>query len=82
MLLVGDGPLRAELEALAAELGIAERVRFAGHSNEVPVALRASRHLRDRLEVRALRRRDPRGQGGGPAIVATRVNEIPEILAG
>ena len=27
---VGDGPVRAELEALAAQLGIAERVRFTG----------------------------------------------------
>ena len=27
---IGDGPLRAELQALAATLGIADRVRFAG----------------------------------------------------
>jgi colanic acid/amylovoran biosynthesis glycosyltransferase len=32
---IGDGPLRGELEALAGSLGIAERVRFAGAlSNE------------------------------------------------
>lgn len=30
VVLVGDGPLRAELERQAAALGIAERVRFAG----------------------------------------------------
>lgn len=30
LVLVGDGPLREELEALAAELDIAERVHFAG----------------------------------------------------
>jgi glycosyltransferase involved in cell wall biosynthesis len=34
LLLVGDGPLRGELEALAAELGIAGDVRFAGHRAE------------------------------------------------
>lgn len=28
--LVGDGPVRGELEALAAELGLADRVRFTG----------------------------------------------------
>ena len=41
MLLLGDGPLRGEMEALAASLGVADRVRFAGHSNDVPLALRA-----------------------------------------
>lgn len=29
--LVGDGPLRRDLERQAAELGVAERVRFTGH---------------------------------------------------
>lgn len=30
LVLVGDGPIRAELEALAGSLGLAERVRFVG----------------------------------------------------
>jgi rhamnosyl/mannosyltransferase len=30
LLVVGDGPLRGELETLAAELGIADRIRFLG----------------------------------------------------
>ncbi len=30
--IVGEGPLRAELEALARELGVADRVRFAGNA--------------------------------------------------
>ncbi len=33
--IVGDGELRAELEALAAELGVAERVFFAGYRSDV-----------------------------------------------
>lgn len=33
---VGAGPLRPELEALAAELGVAGRVRFTGHRGDVP----------------------------------------------
>lgn len=32
--IVGDGPERAALEALAAELGLAARVRFAGHVSD------------------------------------------------
>lgn len=31
--LVGDGPLRAELESLAGELGLLDRVRFVGRSD-------------------------------------------------
>lgn len=42
LLMVGDGPRRGELEALAAELGIAERVRFVGVRADVPDLLRAA----------------------------------------
>ena len=80
MLLIGDGPLRADLEQLVRELGVAERVRFAGHSDEVPVALRA-------LDIFVLASKfEPYGvaileaKAAGTTIVATRVNEIPEIL--
>lgn len=35
---VGDGPLRTSLEAQAASLGIADRVRFAGNASEEELA--------------------------------------------
>jgi glycosyltransferase involved in cell wall biosynthesis len=35
LLLVGDGPLRAGLERLARELGVANAVRFLGYRNDV-----------------------------------------------
>jgi glycosyltransferase involved in cell wall biosynthesis len=80
MLLVGDGPLRASLQELARELGVADSVRFAGHSDEVPVALRA-------LDVFVLASKfEPYGvaileaKASGTPIVATRVNEVSEIL--
>jgi glycosyltransferase involved in cell wall biosynthesis len=40
----GDGPLRSELEDLAAELGMAERVRFLGFENQsgLPAVYRAA----------------------------------------
>lgn len=37
--LVGVGPKQATLKALAADLGIAERVRFLGHRNDIPELL-------------------------------------------
>jgi L-malate glycosyltransferase len=42
LLLVGDGPLRSELEQTAASLGLATRVKFMGVRADVPDILRAS----------------------------------------
>jgi L-malate glycosyltransferase len=42
LLLAGDGPLRANLEALASELGIADRVRFLGWRADVGPLLESS----------------------------------------
>src|SRR5581483_11471603 len=74
------GPLRAQMEDLARGLAVADRVRFIGHSNEIPVALRA-------IDVFVMASKfEPYGvalleaKAAGTAIVATRVNEIPEIL--
>jgi glycosyltransferase involved in cell wall biosynthesis len=39
--LVGDGPLRAELQALAGRLGVAARVHFLGQRADVPRLLQA-----------------------------------------
>jgi glycosyltransferase involved in cell wall biosynthesis len=41
LLIVGDGPERARLEALSAELGIARSVRFLGTRSDIPQVLSA-----------------------------------------
>lgn len=38
VVIVGDGPLRGELEALAAALGLVSRTRFAGNADAVELA--------------------------------------------
>lgn len=42
LLIVGDGPLRSEMEQLARILGVAERVRFLGIRQDVPDLLNAA----------------------------------------
>jgi glycosyltransferase involved in cell wall biosynthesis len=41
LLLVGDGPLRSELESRARELGVMDRVHFLGVRQDIPEILRA-----------------------------------------
>lgn len=42
LLMVGDGPLRGDLEALARDFHIADRVRFLGIRTEIPDLMRAA----------------------------------------
>lgn len=80
LLLVGDGPLRAELEQLAKELGVVDRVHFAGYQDHTPPYLHA-------MQVFAL---TSRSEGmpqalleacvAGVPVVASRVGGIPEVV--
>lgn len=78
--MVGDGPLRAEAEALARALGVDTRLRFAGWWDDVPGLLAASTLavLSSRHEglpcavVEAL--------AVGVPVVATAVDGVPEIV--
>jgi glycosyltransferase involved in cell wall biosynthesis len=78
--LVGDGPERASMEALAAELGIAEVTHFTGFVAD------ARPYLASADIFALLSREDPgplviaEAREAGCAIVATRVGGIPEML--
>lgn len=80
MVLAGDGPLRGEIEALARELQISDRLCLLGHWTRVPALLKA-------IDVFVLASKfEPYGVAlleakcAATAIVATAVNEVPKIL--
>jgi glycosyltransferase involved in cell wall biosynthesis len=80
LLLVGDGPERAGLEALAAALGVADAVRFAGYQQEPEPYLRL-------MDVFALTSRSEgmpmsllEAWAARVPVVASRVGGIPELV--
>jgi glycosyltransferase involved in cell wall biosynthesis len=80
LLLVGDGPLRGDLERLARELGIEERVRFVGLRHDVPGLLRAAEifvltSLSEAAPLTVLE-----AMAAGLPVIVTAVGGNPEIV--
>jgi glycosyltransferase involved in cell wall biosynthesis len=82
LVLVGNGPLRHELEGLATRLGIAENLLFAGEHREPMTLLPAA----DVFALPSLSEGLPNAlleaMACGVACVATRVGGIPELSPG
>jgi len=83
LVVVGDGPLRSRLEAVARTLRPARRVRFVGAVPHADVG----RHLRDARVVVVPSWREERGRvvleamANGAPVVAARTGGIPESVA-
>jgi len=79
-LILGEGPLRAELEGLAARLGVKEAVSFLGYQRDVAGYMAAS----DLVVLSSLREGLPNALlealALGKAVVASRVGGIPEVI--
>jgi L-malate glycosyltransferase len=78
--IAGDGPRRRELETIAQSRGIAARVQFIGHSDDVPALLRSG----DLFVLPSRSEAFPNGvleaMATGLPIVATRVGGIVELV--
>jgi glycosyltransferase involved in cell wall biosynthesis len=78
--LAGDGPLRAGLEHLASELGVADRTRFLGNVTDVPALLSRA----DMFVLTSLNEGLPlsilEAMAAGVPVVATRVGGVPEVV--
>lgn len=71
LLLVGDGPLRKELESLAAGLGVSDRIRFTGYRDDRERLYRA-------MDLFAL---TSRSEGMPLSVLEAWASEIPVVAA-
>lgn len=81
LLLVGDGPEAAPLRALAEELGISDRVVFAGERHDVPAFLAASDLFVLSSNSEGLPLSMVEAMATGLPVVSTAVGGIPALVA-
>lgn len=77
---VGEGPLRADLEALAAARGLAGRLVFAGFRDDVPEVLRELDAFLFTSKEEGLGSSIVEAFAAGVPVVATRAGGIPELV--
>jgi glycosyltransferase involved in cell wall biosynthesis len=78
--LVGDGPSRPELESLATQLGLADRVVFTGVRDDMPQVYASI----DLLVLPSLCEAMPmcvlEAMAAGKPVIATRVGAVPQLI--
>jgi glycosyltransferase involved in cell wall biosynthesis len=79
-LIIGDGPTRPQLEALAAELGLQGKVLFLGARSDVPELVKAIdlAVLSSHPVVETLSNAVLEYMAAGKPVLATRVGSVPE----
>jgi glycosyltransferase involved in cell wall biosynthesis len=78
---VGEGPQASELEALAGDLGVKERVRFLGLRDDVDRLLQGSDVLvHPAVWQEALGYTVLEGMSSAVPVIASRVGGIPELI--
>jgi len=80
LLLIGNGPLEQSLRALAEELGVADRVVFAGARDDVQVLLPRTDLVVLPTRTEALPTVLMEAAASGVASVATAVGGVPEVV--
>ncbi|HEX6252373.1 MAG TPA: glycosyltransferase [Gemmatimonadaceae bacterium] len=81
LVLVGDGPERRALEQLAGDLGVGERVTFAGFTTDVPGILRACDVYVHAARDEALGVAILEAMAAGKPVVATAVGGVRDIIS-
>ena len=78
--LAGDGPLRPALEAEAAALGIADRVRFLGDRRDIPAIMASLDVMLAPSDSESLSNVILESMAAGVPVVATNVGGNPELV--
>lgn len=79
--LIGDGPQRGALQALAGRHGLQDRVRFAGLRTDMPGCYRELDLVVSSSWTEALPLAPMEALASGLPVVATRVGGVPELVA-
>lgn len=79
-LLVGDGPLRAELERMAGSLGLGRRVRFLGERHDIPAFLASIDISVLPSSSESLSNTILESMAAGVPVIATNVGGNPELV--
>ena len=79
LLVVGDGPLRQQLEALAAQL-VPRQVLFLGHRRDVPLVLRGSSIYAQASSTEGFSNAILQAMASGLPVVTTAVGGNPELV--
>jgi glycosyltransferase involved in cell wall biosynthesis len=80
LLLVGDGPLRPEIERLVLRLGLGERVRVLGNRSDVPALLAEAACVVLASDYEGCPLTVLEAMAAGVPVVATRVGGVPELI--
>jgi len=81
LLICGDGPQRGELEALAVQLGVSERIRFLGLRNDVHALVGdAAVAVHPAVWGEAFGLTIAEAMAAGRPVVGTRVGAVPELV--
>lgn len=82
LMIVGDGPMREDLQSLAAELGVGARVRFAGHTDQAQDFYRHFDIFALSSDTEQMPLSVLEAMASGLPVAATDVGDVRAMLAG